>query len=383
MSERQRRGWDVIVAGAGPLGASAAAYLAEDGAATLLLAPEEGTDTDRRWNGHGDETRIARKWAPEPTWRLLGERSVRRMKGLERSTGVEFFREVGSLLVQSPREPAPPGPSAGTAHEVLDAAALSARFPYLRFDEAVGIYESREAGYFNPREYVRAQQVRGARAGLERSTLPMTGLSRVGNHFEVQLGEDRTECASDVVVATGAYAAFDSELGMSDRLTVYGRTVCLIEVSESSAQRLASMPSLRVQLEPLRIYALPPIRYPDGRWYLKVGGGPRTRILRSVDELHAWCDGPGDQDIVGRLAEHMTRLIPDLQPLTISSKNCNISVPTSGSPYVARTPHGVMTLLGGSGAGAKSGDELGRLAARRLRGDVDWRDGYDPRAFEL
>ena len=55
--------------------------------------------------------------------------------------------------------------------------------------------------------------------------------------------------------------------------------VVLHQVEAAEARRLALMPSMVVQTEPrLYTYILPPIRYPDGRHYLKLGQHDLTKV---------------------------------------------------------------------------------------------------------
>ena len=79
----------------------------------------------------------------------------------------------------------------------------------------------------------------------------------------------------------------------------------LHQVEAAEARRLALMPSMVVQTEPrLYTYILPPIRYPDGRHYLKLGQHDLTKVtfvmriltmdMDNGDLAGADLHGPGD-----------------------------------------------------------------------------------------
>ena len=79
----------------------------------------------------------------------------------------------------------------------------------------------------------------------------------------------------------------------------------VLQVEAAEARRLALMPSMVVQTEPrLYTYILPPIRYPDGRHYLKLGQHDLTKVRSCNDSLKLDFDdgcyegadlhGPGD-----------------------------------------------------------------------------------------
>ena len=57
-------------------------------------------------------------------------------------------------------------------------------------------------------------------------------------------------------------------------LRVKSETIILAEVPHSEVERLETMPAVNVDYENellSSIYMLPPIRYPDGRYYVKMG----------------------------------------------------------------------------------------------------------------
>lgn len=389
MSVANGRRYDHAVVGAGPMGASAAKYLASAGARVALVAPGHHTTGDHRHSSHADVSRIARALDPDPVWATLGRRSIERYRSLEASTGIDFFSRVGSLLVLE--EPAPdgrPGTSdpaafdaAGTPYEHLDARALERCFPYLDLGrDAVGLFE-RDAGIIDPRRFVDAQIATGVQHGLEVLRVPMESVAPGPTGHVVGLTDGTTLQAGRVLLALGAYSRFDPACAVADRLVVYGRTIIHVEVPAGFVALSEGMPALRIRGREHGFYLVPPTRYPDGRWYLKIGGGPRTETLDSPGELEDWCRGDGDRAVAELLTAQVHRLFPDLTPVAVRRQTCIITVPDGGYPYITGGADGIGVVTGGNGAGAKSGDELGRLAAEMISGRPGWADGYPGQPF--
>jgi sarcosine oxidase len=125
------------------------------------------------------------------------------------------------------------------------------------------------------------------------------------------------------------------------------------------------------------MYLLPPIRYPDGRWRVKIGGeadSPRLATLvrddRVVPERRQPRGRPGD------FWHALARVMPDL-PLTRTSLGaCAVTFSATGKPCIEGLGEGTVLLSGGNGAGAKCADELGRLGAILAVGGTLRDEGY-------
>lgn len=372
------------------MGASAAAYLAEGGQDVALVSPMEGSGPDRRYSSHGDHSRVARNWSGDPIWRALGQRSLGRFRDIEAASGVSFFEEVGSLLLL-PKEAVEErktvrkvlnGPD-GALYEPLGERELRERFEYLGMPGSVGVLEPKRAGYFDPRAFVQAQIQRGKQRGLRHLESPMESIDSGSPSHRIRLAAGGGELrARHVLLAMGSYSAFEPACACSAQLTVYGRTIIHIEVGERTRLALHGMPSIRVHGADYGFYLLPPIKYPDGKYYLKIGGGPRTRVLSSFAELSSWCAGDGDPAVAGMLLRKVHEVLPDLQALSVRPQTCIITVPQGGYPYITKGDNEIGVVTGGNGAGAKSGDELGRLAAAMMTDTAGWADGYAPGTFE-
>ena len=143
--------------------------------------------------------------------------------------------------------------------------------------------------------------------------------------------------------------------------------VAYLRISEEEASRLAGMPSLTTSYGVEDgTYILPPIRYPDGRIYLKLGHGDYLKTdVKTIEELDAWYkDGKGNLKAVETLATFIKTLIPGLKVEEVTSGCCiTTKTPTKEAPYIDEVVPGLFVAAGGCGFAAKSCDEIGRVAA--------------------
>jgi sarcosine oxidase len=179
-------------------------------------------------------------------------------------------------------------------------------------------------------------------------------------------------------VATGGYAGMDALLPMRPPFDVYARTVAFAELTEAEAKGLAGMPSLIFvpDGQDHDMYLLPPIRYPDGRWLVKIGGEADSPRLTTSSEMTAWFRSGGNRAAGSRLLDALARVMPDL-PLTRTSLGaCAVTFSATGKPCIEGLGEGTVLLSGGNGAGAKCADELGRLGAILAVGGTLRDEGY-------
>jgi sarcosine oxidase len=153
-------------------------------------------------------------------------------------------------------------------------------------------------------------------------------------------------------------------------MTVYARTIVLAELDHAQVERLQGLPSIiyRPEAEADRCYILPPIRYPDGKYYVKIGGGQLSHALRSFEELVAWFRSPGDAQEARHLTNLLCKVIPQLRPVSLHTESCVTSYTRTGYPYADLLQGGrIGVLTGGNGSAAKSADEIGRMGAEMMQ----------------
>ena len=403
--------FDVAVIGRGLIGSAAARHLAEAGLGVVAIGPDEPDDW-AAWDGpfasHFDEGRITRISDRDPSWSAVASRSIARYADIEARSGVTFHHPVG-LAISTPDLATwlDTSRAGGAAVRSVDAGWLAETTGIVVPEGAPVAHEEAPAGFINPRRLVAAQNLLARRAGasilagavtsLARTSLSAigpsasgspTGAGRAGG-FTVG-GPWGTVEAAGVIVATGAFGhgllgpERDGGLGLVRR----PRTVLLAELGpDRSGDRPLPALIMRDQSDErlASIYWVPPVRYPDGRIYLKIGGvlADDRAIGTGPDphgELVEWFHGRGDQDEAAALRAALEARLPDRTILRTRTVPCVYTGTPSGHPIIDRLDEGLVVAVGGNGAAAKSSDELGRLAAALIAAgtEADGRLGPGP-----
>ena len=128
------------------------------------------------------------------------------------------------------------------------------------------------------------------------------------------------------------------------------------------------LPGLTVypfQLEPVKYtYILPPIKYPNGKKYLKFGAHDLNQTLQSHKQVtNHYRLGP-DPAHVRKLVSEASRILPGLAIKAVRGDSCVTSnTPGKVAPYLDIAMEGLVVACGGCGNGAMCSDEIGRVAA--------------------
>ncbi|HEX2147382.1 MAG TPA: FAD-dependent oxidoreductase, partial [Pseudorhizobium sp.] len=252
---------------------------------------------------------------------------------------------------------------------LVDDAGLRQRFPCFAFPEgSEGVLEERNAGYINPRQLVRAQTRLAERQGTTVIRETAAAVREEAGQAVVTTAEGRVCFAERVLVAAGGFSINEALLPRRLALDVYARTVAFYEVDEGALDRWGNLPSLiwKWSEEDDGIYLLPPVRYPDGRFYLKIGGDPDDSLLERESDVRSWFRSGGRESTHRHLTQVMERLMPDLDLARTSRAACVTSFTPTGYPAISMASPRIGVLAGGCGAAAKSSDEIGRLGADLL-----------------
>ena len=96
------------------------------------------------------------------------------------------------------------------------------------------------------------------------------------------------------------------------------------------------MPSMVTQTDPkVYTYILPPIRYPDGRTYLKFGQHDLTRELRTRAEVTGHYRAGPEPGHVRQLVEQAGQLVPGLRVISVTGDSCvTLNTPTKEAPFI-------------------------------------------------
>ena len=393
--------FDVAVIGAGPLGSAAARHLADQNASVVVIGPDEPTrfdDHEGVWAGYYDQGRLAHVLEVPLVTSLMATRSRRRFAALAERTGVEFTVPTHSLSVFPDFSGAPASTEwfdrdrllrnaedLGVEVEPLTLAQMHLAYPDLRIAPGhVGIVQ-RDALVLNPRELVRAELAAATASGAvlvrdeitavdttDRTTVRLTAIS--GNTWR----------ADEVVVATGAAT---NALGLLPRpldMQAYGATVVLVEVHDPDSVDMPAMMYLQAVDGELGFggIVMSPLRYPDGKWYIKVSGRSlMDNPLDTTAQIAQWVRTGGRKADVDEALTLLTDLLPDQQFGRAHTRPCMVCETPTGLPYIDRADERTTVLVEGE-RGAMAADEIGRLAAD-LTLSGRWRDGIPHAPLQL
>ncbi|MFC7304062.1 NAD(P)/FAD-dependent oxidoreductase [Streptomyces monticola] len=409
---------EVVVVGAGMFGAAAAKYLSRAGADVLVVGPGEperhATAGLREFGAHFDEARIVRRLGWDRFWGTVDTRSTERLRHIEAESGTAFFQECGALALMAQshagqvqtmlRESADDSDSGsgdgnrngngggnGVTVERIPEADLRREFPPLGLPPlqggVEGLLERKGAGYVSPRRLVQAQLDLAVAAGgrLRRGSVTAvrrdesTGLWRL--YVEGSGATGSTIGAEKVLVAAGSLVNQSGALPPGHALDLHAFTEpnVFFELDGTQLDRFMGLPAV-VTMDPedrgdanLSHYLLPPVRYADGTWRMKIGPGmqPIVRELRSAQEMLTWYAEqritPEQRDV---LTELMRLMAPGLEPVSVREACCIIDKTHSHHPYIGHLDEdGTLSVaVGGNGRGARGSDEIGRLASRVVLG---------------
>lgn len=374
--------FDYLVIGKGLFGAAAAKYLSRQAERVVVIGPDEPQDIARHdgvFASHYDQGRLAGRLGRGPVWTALAHESITAYRQIEAQSGINFYTAAGRLHAPSatvqPEYDNEVVAAYGINVDHLSAGELLRAFPYLRFPGAEdGLFESAPAGYINPRALIRAQLAIAGKQGAEVVREVVTAVEQTGDHLVVRTKEGSQYQARKVLIAAGAFSNFiemDGGQKWPLPLRLKTETILLAETPQPEAARLRNMPAVTFDLEsPLLdgIYLLPPLLYPDGKYYVKMGCDTSADIFpQTFAEVAAWFKS-GDSDVhKAELVEAMRSIIPNLQAVSFQTDRCIVTYTTHGLPYIDElVPGRIYTAVGGNGTGAKSSDAVGRLAAERM-----------------
>ena len=381
-----REMFDYIVIGAGMMGSAAARHLSLAGASVALVGLREPVDAAGHigpFASHHDAARITRKLDRNGDWSKLSARSIARYRVLEAETGIRFFHETGAIMVASPRHGVPGvGPALRAVDRaervgaaMLDGCAARGLFPFFAFEDgALVAHEAQDAGYINPRALVRAEIA----SAVARGAVWIDGAVAEIAGGSVRLTDGRQVEGGAVVLAAGAYSGLSGLIAVQPRLEVFARTILFAEIDEAESARLRDMPSVVAfpQGTNRDVYVLPPVTYPDGRTYLKIGGDPVDVALSSPEAVNTWFRTEGSASVGAGLLETLRAMMPGLRVRAHHTGACVTAFTSTGLPMIYRADASTVVLTGGNGAGAKCADEIGRLGAIVAMGGSLAEEGY-------
>ena len=384
--------YEYLVIGMGLIGSAALRHLSNISRDIAGIGPAEPPSYPNHkgvFASHYDQGRITRILDADLVWATLAQRSIARYRELEALSGVKFYSEIGCMLVgdspdkQELLDVQRVGDQLGVAYERLPFANLKNKFPYLQFREnSCGLFEAANAGFVNPRELIEAQLRIAQKNGAQ--VIRQTAVSIVPNssHVSVRTDDGKDLKAKKVIITAGAFTNCHRLLDEKLSYQALARTVLLAKLTPESVKELSSMPSIIFRsAQGVSIYVLPPVQYPDGAYYVKIGGSFIDADMKSLEEFEAFFHTDGSASTAKQLRVILQELLPGLRPSSYATRPCVVAITETSRPYVDTViPSRIFAAAGGCGAAAKSSDEIGRLAAS-LAENGAWQDNLEASQF--
>jgi sarcosine oxidase len=204
------RSADVLVLGVGSMGSMALWHLARRGVSVIGLEQfEPGHD---RGSGHGESRVIRTAYYEGPEYVPLVQAAFPLWRELEADSGVPLLTMTGALMIGRPDGELVAGAlrsarEHGLPHELMDRAAVAARFPQHRLaPREVALWEE-GAGLLRPEAAVRAATARARALGARVVTGTRAGSIEVGTGGVTVRGGGATYRAGHLVVCAGPWLA--------------------------------------------------------------------------------------------------------------------------------------------------------------------------------
>lgn len=388
-----------VVIGKGLMGAAAARYLSRLTPGVAVVGPDEPANPATHpgvFASHYDEGRLTRRLSRDAIWSALTAAAMAAYPQLEALSGISFHRPAGSLLV-APRGDAQLAAMAQLGRDAgilttayAGTAAIHAAHPDYRFPpDQAGILEAAPAGHVNPRAMLRAQLAVAQRQGAVVVRETAVSITPGADHLLVTTDAGRRLRAARVLVAAGAFSNGHALLPRPLALRVKTETIVLGRLPDAAlhtpaGRRWQAAPTLSFAIDSpdlADIYLVPPLPYPDGRFYVKMGANTRAdQWPETPAEMRAWMQRGNGDAMLPPLRAALRELMPTLPFDQFETRRCLVTYTPHGRPMVDQIDERLFVAAGGNGAAAKCADTLGRMAAELLHAGR-WSPPVDRHAF--
>ncbi|XP_038066968.1 uncharacterized protein LOC119736994 [Patiria miniata] len=379
---------DICIVGAGLWGSSAARHASVPGRKVCLIGLSEPHEKDRPsrdiFASHYDAARSVRKYEGSDHFRsLMTMRAFKGLQELEATTGIQLNAPTGHIFYGKDIESIVV-PIVKEKGDLLTAEGVRERYPFLdtsRYGDTAMLFPV-DGGLANPRMIVHAQQKAAALQGCDIIDDVVDSVEELGDHthgepvMRVLTKKGRRLLAKKVLLCTGAFTQLKDLLPPSTKLdfVIDGTFTVRLEVGEGDLKKLCNMPTLTSFTDfEHNCYILPPIKYPDGKYYVKLGPGYQDqRRLTTLKEVKAWFLSKPDPKLVEKYRDLLLSIIKGFNPVSVKTDMCVCSRTPTTLPYCDMVSPRLGLAIGGNGFGAMLSDEVGRMAAEMIAGGENW-----------
>jgi sarcosine oxidase len=352
--------YDAIVIGLGGMGSAALCHLARRGARVLGL--EQFGIVHDLGSSHGRSRIIRLAYAEHPDYVPLLRRSYALWRALEATAGERLLIVTGGIDAGTRHSAIVRGSLASCAmhdlpHEVLDANALTRRFPGVRLsDDMVAVYQS-DAGFLLPERCVAAHVAAAKASGAEVHTEEkVTMWQPEGDSVSVTTSKARYR-ARKLVVTAGPWAR--TLLPKLRHLALPERQVMLwTQPLRRALFEIGRFPVFNMEAPEGRFYGFPAHETPA----FKIGKyNHRRQRVDDPDTMDRTCDREDERV----LREGIRRYFPDADGPVVEMKACLFTNSPDEHFIIDRLPDApqVAIAAGFSGHGFKFCSVVGEILA--------------------
>lgn len=131
------------------------------------------------------------------------------------------------------------------------------------------------------------------------------------------------------------------------------------------------------------IYILPPVKYPNGKYYIKIGHPVAAEMAKDKKSLQNWFHSEGNKKEISSLKQILASLMPDIKFKNTHSNACVITTSPNGNNYIdAFADKDFYAVLPGESHSAKSSDALGKIMST-FATEGKFPKNYDADKFKL
>nr|BFE63489.1 N-methyl-L-tryptophan oxidase [Dactylosporangium thailandense] len=350
--------WDVIVAGLGGMGSSAAYHLAARGQRVLGL--ERFGPAHDQGSSHGGSRITRQAYFEDPAYVPLILRSYELWERLQRDSGRDLLTLTGGLFMGPPASLTVEGSRRaaeqwGLPHEMLDAAGIRRRWPqFTPRDGEVALFE-RNAGVLRPEAAVQANLDLAGRLGAElRFHEPVEAWAEDGGGVTVRTAAG-TYRAGALVICPGAWAP-----GLLPDLGVPLVVERQVQFWFEPRSEIPGPQPIFIWEDPpgMQVYGFPALDGPGGGMKVAFFRRGETTTPETIDR------GIRDEEIAF-IARHLATRVPAVPGRFLRGKTCMYTNTPDQHFVIARHPgrERVTVACGFSGHGFKFVPVVGEILA--------------------
>ncbi|XP_070542978.1 N-methyl-L-tryptophan oxidase-like [Ptychodera flava] len=382
--------YDLCIIGAGPFGSAAArhATLIEPGLKVCVIGPKEPKNYQETlacshgiFASHYDEGRIATLLHEDLSTAEIATRSQSRFSEIAQQTGIEFRERVGHIVIGKQNDPYIQRVQKiiacmKTQVQILDKRRLTEKYPFLSLTQGEDTFILHESsGYVSPRRLIKAQLKAARLQGcdiIDDVVDQVTELNQSDGSKQMKASTTKGHIylARKVLLAPGGFIGFRDLLPEGKKLDIklMKQRLAFAELTETDVRRLNNMPviSWKDELKAIHFYILPPIKYPDGKYYIKIGTRSEEE-LHSADEIAKYFKrDPSEKAADSELLSVLLELIRDLEVVSSRGDSCFTAHTPTGLLYCDMITPTLGVAAVANGCGVETSDEIGNMAARMI-----------------